>query len=256
MNEFLNALKADLLDRRLRAILLLVTAGLIAALAYAVLGGASSSPSESAPGLSPLPRSGAGSISPVAAGQNPNQALSETPNGAAKQRGGATRDPFNPLPGAVTTPTPTASSKGGGSSSKTSTPSSGGSAPSAPSTTPSKPTTTYSVSVQMGQVAPGTPAQSAQLTAYNNLQINQKLPSSALRLLAFEGVSSDGKKALFKIVGEVIPRAGLAVCRPSPAQCQTLELQAGQSQEFEYLPPSGPAVVYELQVASITSEKH
>jgi hypothetical protein len=77
-------------------------------------------------------------------------------------------------------------------------------------------------------------------------------------------MSKDGKKAKFKIVGEVIPRAGQAVCSPSPSQCLVLELQLGQGQELEYLAPSGPPVVYELRfvrvirtsVVSVTAQKH
>ena len=41
MNNFLNSVKADLLDRRLLPIVALVGLGLLAALAYAILGGGS-----------------------------------------------------------------------------------------------------------------------------------------------------------------------------------------------------------------------
>jgi hypothetical protein len=258
MNEFLNALKADLLDRRLRALMLLLVAGLIGAVAYAALGGGSSAPAVTAPALTPGTLS-RGSIAPVAAGANPNQALAETPAGASKQRDGATRDPFNPLPGSSSPAPGAAGSKPG--TAKGSTPTKSGGAlfellsKLAPKPAP-KPTTTWSVSVLMGQVPAGTPAQSAVLTPYQHLKFQQKLPSPELRLLSFDGVSGDGKQAKFKLIGELIPRGGLAKCSPSPTQCQTIALEVSQSEELEYLPPSGPAQVYELQVASIASEKH
>ena len=54
MSDFLTALKADLLDRRLRAVLIVLTAGLIGALAYAALGGGGgSTPAATAPAIPP-----------------------------------------------------------------------------------------------------------------------------------------------------------------------------------------------------------
>jgi hypothetical protein len=258
MSGFLAALKADLLDRRLRAFLLVLGAALIAALAYAVLGGGGSTPAETTAAVSPGAVSGTGSVTPVTSTTNPNQALAETPGGASKQHGGSTRDPFKPLPGTFTTPPAAkagAGSKGSkGTSTKGATEVSKPVAP-APKKKTTQPKTTYDVSVDMGLVPVGTPPQSVQLTPYDHLKAHEKLPSKKLSLLAFEGVSKDGKKAKFKIVGEAIPRAGQAVCSPSPSQCLVLDLQVGQTQELEYLAPSGPPVVYELKVASLTAGK-
>jgi hypothetical protein len=262
MNEFFAALRHDLLDRRLRAVLILLTAGLVGAVAYAALGGGSSTPAATAPAIAPL-TGASGSITPVAAGSNPSHALAELP-GSSKQRRGATRNPFNPLPGSFSAAATT--TKGGTSpSTKTSTktestPSAGGTAPKSPrATSPATPKATYDVTLLMGPVPPGTPPQGAQLTLYEHVRFQQKLPSPQLRLLAFDGVSSDGKKATFKLIGEVIPRGGLATCLPSPTQCQTIELETNQTEELEYLPPTGSAVVYQLQVEAITggeAKKH
>jgi hypothetical protein len=253
MNEFLAALKADLLDRRLRALMILVVAGLIAAVAYAVLGGSGSTPPATTPSLTGASGSG-GSITPVAAGSNPNQALAETPGGASKQRDGSTRDPFNPLPGAAST-SATAGKGGSATSGKSETKqSAGGTPPTRPAPVATKPKgPTYVVSALMGQVPPGTAVQSAQLTPYTELKFQQKLPSPELRLLAFDGVSSDGKQAKFKLIGEAIPRGGLAKCSPSPTQCQVIALEANQTEELEYLPPTGAGQVYDLQVTGISS---
>jgi hypothetical protein len=255
MSAFLDAIKADLIDRRLRAVALLLLVGLIAAIAYAVTGGGGSAPVTPATAVSPASTPApAGSITPVAAGPNPNHALAETPSGAATQRRGALRNPFTPLPGAATAPAGATSGKSStGTRTPESTRTSGGATPSTPSVTQAPPTPkpTWEVSVGMGPVPAGTAPQNAQLTAYTNLKFQQKLPSPSLRLLEFTGVASDGKKAMFKLIGELIPR-GLATCLPSPTQCQTIELEAGHAEELEYLPPTGPAQAYELQVVSVT----
>jgi hypothetical protein len=257
VSDFLEALKADLLDRRVRALLMLLTAALIGAVAYAALGGGSSAPATALPTPTGSTR-GAGNVTPTPAGANPNQALAEITSGSAKQRDGSTRNPFRPLPHASTGSSSVASAKGEGTpaASKLGTSTTGGSSPSSPkASTPAAPKKTYTASIALGVVPPGTAPQSAQLTPYENLKFQQKLPSPQLRLLAFEGTSSAGKKATFKLIGEAIPKTGSAVCTPSPAQCQSLTLESGQSEELEYLPPTGAAVVYELQVASI-AEKH
>jgi hypothetical protein len=263
MSGFLDAIKADLLDRRLRAAALLLLAALVAAIAYAATGGGSA-PATPSPAPSPASTpASAGSIAPVAAVPNPNHALAETPSGAARQRRGALRNPFTPLPGSATSSAPATSAK--------SVPTTGanpeavkakqraaeclllalaGGSCASKKTTPPAPKPTYEVSVALGPLPPGTPPQSAQLTPYQNLKFQQKLPSPSLRLLEFTGVAS-GKKAMFKLIGEVIPKGGLATCTPSPTQCQTIELETGQAEELEYLPPTGPAQVYELQVVSV-----
>jgi hypothetical protein len=257
MNELLAAIKDDLIDRRLRAVALLLVAALIAAIAYAASGGGGAAPAGPLPAVSPASTPAtAGSITPVAAGTSPNHALAETPSGASAQRRGALRNPFTPLPGS-TSALASARSKSGtsaaGKSAREPTPASTRNAPVTPSTpkasAPAKPT--YEVSVAMGPLPPGTLPQNAQLIPYEKLKFQQKLPSPSLRLLAFTGVAAGGKKAVFKLIGEVIPRGGLGTCSPSPTQCQTIELEAGRSEELEYLPPTGPAQVYELQVVTV-----
>jgi hypothetical protein len=256
MNAFLNSLRADLLDRRLRAVLILLTAGLVGALAYAVTGGSGST---SAPGLSSPPAvSSAGSgIAPVAVAANASQAVAETTSGSSHQRGGSARDPFIPLPGSVVAQ-PSGSSKSSSSSSSSATkPTPSTSSPVTPPasrkpTTPAKPKTAYHVEALFGEIPAGTPPQNAQLTPYKDLKLQQKLPSTQTRLLAFNGVEAGGKRATFKLVGEALLR-GTAVCLPSPSQCLEIALSPGQSEELEYLPASGTPVVYELQLVSITS---
>ena len=119
---------------------------------------------------------------------------------------------------------------------------------------PAKPETVYRVAVQFGVIPAGLTAASAQLTPYENLKRQAPLPSAKRPLVVFRGVAAGGKSATFTLVGEAILR-GVAKCLPSASQCQAIELKTGQSEEFEYLPPTGAAVTYELQLESITSTK-
>ena len=83
MTEFLNSLKADLLDRRLLPLLALAGALLVAAVAYAVLGGGSSSSRPT--GLAPKSAVPAG-ISVTESKANPAESVAETTSGASVQR--------------------------------------------------------------------------------------------------------------------------------------------------------------------------
>ncbi|HTR73267.1 MAG TPA: hypothetical protein VMG80_06690, partial [Solirubrobacteraceae bacterium] len=41
------------------------------------------------------------------------------------------------------------------------------------------------------------------------------------------------------------------ICKPSPSQCQAIELQAGQSETLEVIDATGQAKTYELKLVSI-----
>ena len=143
MSEFVNSLKADLLDRRLLPILALVGVALVAAVAYAVLGGGGSTATTPAATSTTPVAKGVSGIAVSQAPTNPNQAVAEITSGASHQRGGASRDPFTPLPGTKsTTSTTSASAKstapttsGSGSSSR----GSGGTTPAPAKPSPAKP---------------------------------------------------------------------------------------------------------------------
>ena len=66
---------------------------------------------------------------------------------------------------------------------------------------------------------------------------------------------SDLDQMRIKLVGEAILR-GPGVCQPSASQCEAIALAIDQIEELEYLPMGGPPVTYELQVTSISAEKH
>ena len=78
----------------------------------------------------------------------------------------------------------------------------------------------------------------------------QPLPSAKQPLVVFRGVIVGGKSATFTLVGEAIIR-GSGACRPSPAQCQVIDLQKGQTEELEYVPLVGAPTTYMLHIVDI-----
>ncbi len=271
MRNFLDSLRADLLDRRFLPVLVILGVALAAAVAFAVLGGGSSTSS-----TSPATGASTGATGPaVAVAITPapaaNEAVAETTSGA-HQHSGTPRNPFTPLPSSKakattasssSTPSSSSSSNAGGNSSS-STPSSGsstGSGGSSPST-PAKPTTPkpkpaqkiYHVDVLFGAAPVGTPPQSIPLSAFNNLTRLYPLAVGGEAPLVFTGVTAGGSSAIFTIVREVFPH-GPAVCHPSASQCQAIQLKPGQSEELESIPTTGQPLLYRLQLVSITAAK-
>lgn len=263
MTGFLDSLKADLLNRRVLPFLALAVVSLAGALVYAVTGGGSTAavPQAAAPAAhAPT------AVAPVAVSQAPanaKKAVAEITSGAAQQRGGPTRNPFTPLPAAKTASTSTTStaSKASGSSkgSGTSTSGAGGTTPAAPKeTTPAKPKKLYvhyHVTAQLGVVPPtpeGASPQPAQLKTYKDMALDEPLPGKANPQLIFLGVVlRTGKDVAFGLTGEAILH-GSAICKPSPTQCQAIELQVGQSETLEVFEANGTPVTYELKLLSIT----
>jgi hypothetical protein len=261
MNDFLNAIKEDLLDSRRRPILLALGLALIGAAAYAVIGGGSGS-STPASSVAPTPVAPISHVHVSAAQPTTNQAVAETTSGASQQRAGSSRDPFKPLPEAIaaaTTTTSSSSSSSAGSTSTGTATSSGGTGSGSGSGSSKKvhvnAKTVFLASVLFGPAAPGTPPQLADLKPYENLQPKQALPSKKQPLLRFKKVhvvSSNERSVQFEIVGDQPPiLRGQGACRPSSLDCQVLDLRVGQTEELEYLQPSGESVTYELEIAAI-----
>jgi hypothetical protein len=272
VSDFFSSLKEDLFGKRLLPFLVVLGVLLVAAVAYAVLGGGSSS--SPTPVTASVPGGASASVGAVAVTQapaNPNQPISETTEGTSKQHHGVAHNPFTPLPAAkqasstsAKSATTSSSSSSAGSSgtsssgSKTSTSSAGGAAPTpAPTPTapakPKPPEPIYHVLALFG-LAPVPPAVTSPLTPYANIKRLTPLPSAQAPLVVFMGVTSGGKSATFTLVGEAILH-GNGVCLPSASQCQAIDLQPGHAEQLEYLPPDGQTITYELKVVSITSIK-
>jgi hypothetical protein len=260
MSDFLTSVKADLLDRRLLPIVALVALALVAAIAYTVLGGGSSA-------ATPTASVATGStVSPgLAASQSTSEkAVAETTGGVSQQRHGYARNPFTPLPepkektqvAATSGSSPSSSTTSSSTSAGSGSQSSGGSSPTTPSqpSTPTKPKTVYHVSVQFGVIPTGvTPAQ-AQLQTLNDVKLLTPLPSAQQPLIVFRGVTAGGKSATFTIAGEEILH-GEGNCLPSASQCEAIDLKAGQTEQLEYISVTGQALLDELRVVSIVSDK-
>jgi hypothetical protein len=244
--------------------LVILGVALVAAVAYAVIGGGSST--SSTPVASSAPAGASVAVGDVAVSQapaNPNEPISETTNGVSKQHHGIAHDPFTPLPepkkASSSSPTSTTAS----SSSPSTTPSAG-STPSSPSsggttpkeTAPAKPKVYvhYHVTAQLGivpTVAEGAPVQPALLKTYKDMALDEPLPGKTNPQLVFLGVVlRTGKEALFGLTGAAILR-GSGTCQPSATQCQAIDLQVGQSETLEVLEADGSAVTYELKLVSI-----
>lgn len=275
MSNFLTSLKSDLLDRRFLPILTILGVALLAALAYVALGGSSSGPSTPAPSAAATvaPSTATGAVTIVKAPETATtKAAAETTSGAPHSSG-APRDPFKPLPGTKTASSQSSSSSSSSSSaagksassapSSSSSPSSAGGStttsttPAAPAPThssaPAKPhkIVTYKVTLQFGVVPAGTPegtpAPAGALQTYTDIKLGEALPKNETQL-TFEGGS--GSSAKFALSGESILH-GAATCKPSPAQCETLLLAAGQSETFEVIADDEHNVTYELKVVSV-----
>jgi len=270
MSSFLRSVKADLTGVKLRLVVVLLAIGLLASVAYVVLGGKASSTAPAATSAA-VPASVHGGIDIGAAPANPEIVAAETTNGSAHQRSGPPRDPFTPLPGTGATGASGASASSGSkpaSSATTNSSSTSGSTTSTAGGTPvaaPKPTTQpktqvtihYHVTAQFG-VIPATPegtqetqAKPATLQTFTDMPIDQPLPNKSNTQLVFLGVVlRTGKDAVFGLTGEAILH-GSAVCLPSATQCQSLELMPGQTETLESIEPNGTPVTYELRLVSI-----
>jgi hypothetical protein len=279
MSAFFNSLKGDLLDRRLMPLLALLGAALLGAIVYAALASSGSSPATSASVTPPAPVEGI----PVSVVKSENETgANETTNGVPKAGARSTHNPFTPLPepkasaaskSATSAPASSAAAgssssvaagSGSSSSGSSESSSSSGSSSKPASETPAKPKPkpqpkpksegAYAVSILLGVAAPGTPAPNDSLKLYEELKLQQPLPSSTQPLIVYRGATSGGASAAFTLVGEVIPH-GNGQCLPSATQCQTLELKTGETEELEYVPLGGAAVNYELYVVAIEPAK-
>ena len=250
MNDFLNSLKADLLDRRLLPCSRWLGVALVAALAYAVLGGGSStSPPD------PVARASAGVTGHRRRRDQPgprnlSQAVAETTSGASSSTPALSRNPFTPLPGAskarrrrrhtgaredlferheLEAP---ASDK----SSRPAQPRAAArrTAHAAKPAAPGKPradnrsTTWTSCSAPLPAGTCRAAARAAD--AFTNLTRRHRCPRPSKPPLVFRGVTAGGKGAIFTLVGEAIlhgpatsacrarPSARRSTCRPGRAR--------------------------------------
>ena len=185
----------------------------------------------------------------------------DTHTGEPKRRRvlGEVKDPFAPAPlaprrsphaktettgpTATSTPAPTGSSGSGGAAPPSSPPASP-----TPTATPKPTVPKYSIKVRFGATDGN--------AVTSTLERLEPLRSADSPLLVYEGVEDGGKVAIFSIAGSVTAQ-GDGTCEPSPDECTTLKLKAGET-EFITIADTGDAAAapqYELDLVKIFSKR-
>ena len=123
-------------------------------------------------------------------------------------------------------------------------------APAAPVTPaePKEPQELYSVTVRFGD------AESDSLESFVLPRL-KALPSASDPVLVYLGPGKGGKSAVF-VVDESLQPQGDGVCKPSPANCETLHMHPGETTFLDVLDEEGEvAGQYQLDVVKIKTRK-
>ena len=143
-----------------------------------------------------------------------------------------------------TTPTSGATSPSTGTGTS---PSTGSPSPSPYDPTPTPAPKTYALNeltVRFGDAASGD-------VGRKSLKRLQPLPSAALPVLIYLGVLKDGKTAVF-LVDHGVSAVGDGDCRPSPEECETLRLRAGETEFLDVTDEAGAVTAqYQLDLVKI-----
>lgn len=251
LREFVRAVRADLVEKRLWPVAALLIAAVVAIPVVATMNssgsGSTPAPSAPAPGvgvaaggpaatstqhtghLGPLHdpfagKTGSGSPSAGTSAAAPNTAVRVTPNTSATT-GGST----NAAPGGGQTVKP---------------------APATPVPTSPRPTTNlaakslrvYHVSFHFGQ---GT-----DVRAFRDVTRLEALPSVTTPVVQLLGVMQSGAKAAF-LVWNASSASGDGVCRSGKTPCDIVELKPGSSEFVDVVVPGSGTVQFELDLDSI-----
>ena len=104
----------------------------------------------------------------------------------------------------------------------------------------------YSVDIRFGK--------DGDLAARKNVPRLSPLPSADDPFFVFMGVMADGETALF-LVSSDAEATGDGTCKPSPENCERIEMQAGQTEFFDVTTPDGATVQYQLDVVRVAKVK-
>ena len=80
------------------------------------------------------------------------------------------------------------------------------------------------------------------------------LPSVADPFFVFLGVLADGKTALF-LVSSDAQATGDGSCKPTPANCERVEMKAGDTEFFDVATPEGEVVQYQLDLVRVARQR-
>lgn len=251
----LRTLVADLVERNLWPVALVLVIALVA-VPVVVLGGAADAPAPTA-ATSATPEAGEASAVTMAA---------DGENLAADDK---RRNPFTQP--AVKKPAAAAAgtiSKAGGSGSPASTPPSSGStggssvpglgdigvvpvggstggAPTGPPKPKSDDRSSWRVDLRFGR--------DGSLQSKSDVPRLSPLPSQTDPFFVFLGVSADGKTAMFLVSSDAVA-TGDGKCVPSPESCDRVDLQAGDTEFFDVATPDGKVTQYQLDVVSVSRQ--
>jgi hypothetical protein len=257
----LRTLVADLVERRLWPVAVVLVVALVA-LPAVVLGGAAEPPAATT-GV-PAPAGEAGEASAVTLAKDGDNLRAD----------GGRRDPFtqpaakkapaakseagtsNPATGGSTASTPDTSASTGGSTPDLgdigvvpvggSTGGSAGGSTGSGSTGSSSDRDSWHVDLRFGK--------DGSLQSKSDVPRLSPLPSQTDPFFVFLGVAADGKTAMF-LVSSDAQATGDGTCVPSPENCDRVEMQAGDTEFFDVATPDGKVVQYELDLVRISRKR-
>jgi hypothetical protein len=119
----------------------------------------------------------------------------------------------------------------------------GGSGSGSGSTKPSDDKDSWHVDLRFGK--------NGSVASKNDVPRLSPLPSTEDPFFVFLGVAADGKTALF-LVSSDAEATGDGKCVPSPANCDRVEMQAGDTEFFDVATPEGEVVQYQLDLVKIS----
>lgn len=89
------------------------------------------------------------------------------------------------------------------------------------------------------------------LSSKNDVPRLSPLPSQADPFFVFLGVAADGKTGMF-LVSSDATATGDGKCLPSPENCDRVELKAGETEFFDVATPEGEVVQYQLDLVRVS----
>ncbi|MBJ7329042.1 MAG: hypothetical protein JHC95_04035 [Solirubrobacteraceae bacterium] len=88
-------------------------------------------------------------------------------------------------------------------------------------------------------------------TAIKDIPRLTPLPSVSDPLFVYLGVLSNGRTAVFMVGTEIGAAVGDGTCRPTPANCETLELEEGETEFLDVTNAEGAVVQYQLDIVAV-----
>jgi hypothetical protein len=182
---------------------------------------------------------------------------------------GASKNPFEPAPEPKATATPTPDSASGGGAPVGDTGGATGGKPADTGTPAAPPATGGPVTAPGTPVAPAEPKPTYEMYSLTvrfggsdsdalermNVPRLQALPSADDPVLVYLGPGKGGKTAIF-MVDEGVVAQGDAVCKPSPANCETLHMRPGDTEFLDTTDEKGNVEgQYQLDLLKIKTSK-